>query len=680
MSRLGLASLWVVIFSAFLGGSVGEAKAQTLSSARVEALVQRVEGDPHLVLAALDLLQRPSDRVLGLRLAEAVILEERGARVVAAALVQSAVAAGQLELHRVRLRLGPEVSDLLGELSCTSVLCVSPQESARLKAHYTRFRAASRGAHVLEFHVRLDAVRNLDGLELPLQLGVLRATRQRVVPALRQGSPDLARRLDDELEKLVARATARLEEEVASRLAPCRRADGTLRWDAVLEGKLLQRAGEQPHFTLGLFLRELAVVVQSGAEERIEELFDGLARTDFFLQYGLFSLGSHEVPYHRYLERFVKPRFVHELLRTNVVVASGVALPSIAAGTFRGDAFGINLSTLGLSTPATSKGLAALRWVQRVGSMRSTQLLRHMSRLSALQTVGGWVYTTVEILVVLYVSEELKPWIRARIERQAAEEELREAEQAFFEGLGRAPNAAQARELGASFHAAWIRYRDFLYAPVLTEEQKLTVRLEKLARRLKLISDQRDAVLDNLPAYPALVGYAASRRGSLRDYVDGWLLRVSTDTAQEQVDAAIGDYVDARRRHLVAVYAENRRPHDYLAKVGHPHWHVLGGVTGAPEDPFQSTFQSFADRGRVKSRSEFAKGLCDPSRNRLQAYEDERRVLNLAIEALAGRNGDLAAIEALVELRDLVARTEDLDHELGRVVTRGFVRALDAGR
>jgi hypothetical protein len=681
MSRLGLVGLLVSFLFSFLCGSAGEAKAQQAAPGptRVEALLQGVDGNPQLVLRALDLVQRRTDRELGLRLAEAVIAEEAQASVVAAALIQPAVAARQLEPRRARLMLGPQVGDLLDELTCPTG-CVTPSQRAELTAHYTRFKAASRAAHLLEFHVRLDAARHLDGLELPLRLGMLRASRERVVPALRHGSPDLARRLDDELGDLIQRTAAELEDEVTARLAPFRRLDGTLRWSEVLARQVLQRTGEQPHFTLGLFLRELAQVVRSGSSERIEEFFHGLSRTDFFLQYGMFSLGSTEVAYSRYLERFVKPRFVHELLRTNVVLAAGVALPSIAAGTFQGEAFGINLTSLGLSSPATSRGLAALSWVQKANGLRAVKLVSHLSRLSKLSTLGGWVYTTAEILVVVYVTEQLQPRIRADLERKAAEDELTEAVLGFYEALGRRPTAERVRELGEAFHAAWTRYRDFLYAPMLAEEQRLNERLEALARRLKLISDERSALLDELPGYPALARHAESRSGSLADYVNGWLMLDDTREAEARVDEAIGDYLDARRRHLVAVYQQRRRPAEYLHGVRHPYWNALGARADAPEDPYRGKLGTIAERARAGSRADFEEAVCDVSENRLQTYEDERRALDLAIRALSSRPGNAAAVAALRELDELIVRTYDLDIELGRAVERGFVGTLNAGR
>ena len=71
-----------------------------------------------------------------------------------------------------------------------------------------------------------------------------------------------------------------------------RRADGTLRWKALASDGLLREGGALAHFTLALFLKELAVVMKTGDRSRIEEFFDGLMTTDFYKEYGLFVVGA----------------------------------------------------------------------------------------------------------------------------------------------------------------------------------------------------------------------------------------------------------------------------------------------------------------------------------------------------------------------------------------------------
>ncbi|MDF1662887.1 MAG: amidoligase family protein, partial [Planctomycetota bacterium] len=69
------------------------------------------------------------------------------------------------------------------------------------------------------------------------------------------------------------------------KLAKYRRGDGTLRWKALTADKALQHGAGVAHFALALFLKEMAVVVKTGDKARIEEFFEGLATTDFFVVY-----------------------------------------------------------------------------------------------------------------------------------------------------------------------------------------------------------------------------------------------------------------------------------------------------------------------------------------------------------------------------------------------------------
>ncbi|HBP23645.1 MAG TPA: hypothetical protein DEA08_38445, partial [Planctomycetes bacterium] len=136
----------------------------------------------------------------------------------------------------------------------------------------------------------------------------------------------------------------------ADRLASYRRADGTLRWKALASDGLLREGGALAHFTLALFLKELAMVVRTGDRLRIEEFFDGVMTTDFFKHYGLFALGARggELLYGRYLAQHLRQGFVSSLLKTHIVLMTGLALPQIVSGEFEGKTFMISVASLGL--------------------------------------------------------------------------------------------------------------------------------------------------------------------------------------------------------------------------------------------------------------------------------------------------------------------------------------------
>ena len=189
----------------------------------------------------------------------------------------------------------------------------------------------------------------------------------------------------------------------SDRLSAFRNADGTLNWRA-LRGRAAHEGAGLANFGLALFLKELAVVAKTGDRARIEEFFQGLMTTEFYKEYGLFVLGARagEVAYVRYLERFVKPRFVNGILRTNLVLAAGLALPRIADGTFSGKAFVISLTSLGISSAAVSTGMASIRWVTNLKTVRDTSTLSRLGLgASRFAKLGGWFYKAAELAVVL---------------------------------------------------------------------------------------------------------------------------------------------------------------------------------------------------------------------------------------------------------------------------------------
>ena len=130
-----------------------------------------------------------------------------------------------------------------------------------------------------------------------------------------------------EVKDLVRRYRAEQAAEEA-KLGRYRRADGTLRWKQVVRERALHEGAGLARFTLALFLKELAVVVKTGDSLRIEEFFEGIATTDFFVHYGLFAAGARagELAYARYLQKVVKPGFVSGILKSQISLAAGLAL------------------------------------------------------------------------------------------------------------------------------------------------------------------------------------------------------------------------------------------------------------------------------------------------------------------------------------------------------------------
>ncbi|MGE0710453.1 MAG: amidoligase family protein [Planctomycetota bacterium] len=452
------------------------------------------------------------------------------------------------------------------------------------------------------------------------------------------------------------------------RLARYRRQDGTLRWPELLRDNALREAGGAAHFALALFLKEVAVVAATGDRARIEEFFEGLATTDFYKQYGLFVAGARvgEVAYVRYLQRFVKPRFVGGLLKTNLVLAAGMALPLIVEGKFQGKAFAISLGSLGLSSAAVKAGVAGISWVLDLKRARQLgTLARFGLEGSRLARVGGWFYSAAELAVVLYFADVIEREVDAWLDLRAARAELSAAGVAFLAQVNEKDATPESvRAASDAYHQAWIAYRDFLYGPLQADELLLSQRLEKVAREAKLQADQREAALDRLRKYPALARNIVARYGSLDAYAAA-LVKDDEAAIEARVKTQLQSYEATRATHLREVYEANRRDGALLTGLDDSDWLLRGGVAGAAGDPYGSRGDIFAGWGRSRAAGALADALGGASKNRLQAYEDEAALL-ARLAALARQDGRSAVAAELEAARARVGRLADADRALVR--------------
>ncbi len=453
----------------------------------------------------------------------------------------------------------------------------------------------------------------------------------------------------------------------ADPLARYRRADGTLEWQRLGRDRALREVGGLAHFGLALFLKELAVVARTGDRARIEEFFDGLLTTDFYKHYGLFVLGARagEVAYGRYLAGYVKPRFVSGILKTNLVLATGLALPQLVEGTFDGRAFAISLGSLGLSSAAVKSGVAALRWVHELP--RAAGAAGATARVGAAATrlarLGGWFYTAAELAVVLYLAEEVDARVHAWLDDRAARAALAEAGRELTRAAGD-PRATsdEVRAAALAYHETSARYRDFLYRDLHLAEAQLAERLSRAAERAKKLADERAAALERLRGQPALLRSLEARYGSLEAYVSA---RAAEDEAAvtRDVDLALASYEREREARLRAVYEEGRRGRPLLGGLEHADWLARGARPGDAGDPWGARTDLFAGWGRDRAGAALERALAASTRNRLEAYDDEAEVLAAVARALRDRP---EAARAVDDVRAVALRTRDLDVRLYR--------------
>jgi hypothetical protein len=423
-------------------------------------------------------------------------------------------------------------------------------------------------------------------------------------------------------------------------LARYRRVDGTLRWGRLSAERALSTAGGAAHFALSLFLKELAVVVQTGDRARIEEFFDGLMTTDFFVTYGLFSAGAQvgNVAYSRFLARHIRPRFVSGVLRTNIVLATGLALPQLVHGELDGRAFAIDVGALGLSSVAVKAGLEGISWVVNLRRLEGAAAAsRWAARLRPLARAGGWLFTAAETAVVLYFGDEIAQAVNRWIDDRAARSEVAGATEALAAAAAGDDDAEFARRLVA-FDDLHLAYRDHLYRPLTEAESIYTARMERLAREAKLAHDRRLATLERLERFPALAADILRRHHTLEAYAEHLTAEANADLS-ERLATVMESFEAARARGLAQVYAEGRR--------GDAEGYLPSGTLRRDRGLFARLSGSWEAR--------------DLSANRLEAYEDQHRALELVRAQVAGDPRRSALVdEVLARTREIARRDRAL--------------------
>jgi hypothetical protein len=581
------------------------------------------------------------------------------------------------EIHRRAVGAGAEASanplikmppsELVVELRARVLGLIGGHELAHVSGQTSERAADLRGVEILErAHgpVTDDVIRESVGaFTRPLGASHVANFINRLKAFARYGTPGAR-----------VRAMERTARGEVDPMAAYRRADGTLDWKRVTGDRALREVGGLAHFGIALFLKELAVVAKSGDRARIEEFFDSLATTDFYKHYGLFVLGARagEVAYVRYLERFIKPRFVGSILKTNLVLAAGLALPQLVEGNFSGKAFAISLGSLGLSTAAVRSGVAGIRWVH---SLKSSRGVSAVGRIGRFAKVGGWFYTAAELAVILLVAEEIDEHLNRWIDTRAARKDLVAAEERFLEAANQANATPESLSAAAKrFHSAWTDYRDFLYRPLQEDEVLFAARLERAARTAKLAADRHDAAIKRIAKHPALLARTIERDGSLEGYADRLVAEANAEL-QKQIGTYADSYNAARDTHLEEIYDANRRDSSYLGGVDALSFVIAGAVPGTAGDPYANRTDVLARRGRDTLREGLHDALSSPSGNRLQAYEDELEVLNAVRASLKAKGlNDLA--EALDDARYAVNKTRVLDDQLVHGADGGFITTL----
>lgn len=218
-----------------------------------------------------------------------------------------------------------------------------------------------------------------------------------------------------------------------------RRADGSIKWAEFARSQTFSGASGMAHFAFAMFLKELALTLHSGDRTRLEDFVNGLMSTDFFVNYGLFAAGAStaDVAYGKFVRRVTRKHFLSGVLRSNIVLAAGLAVPMIARGQFSLDTYLVDVAALGLSATAVKAAVEGVSGVYRL--VRGGRTAINLGRLA---TPVGWVYSAGEAAVVLLLSDQVATRLDRWLDDRAVRKKLQDA-QKVLEDIKRRVDAGQ---------------------------------------------------------------------------------------------------------------------------------------------------------------------------------------------------------------------------------------------
>ena len=447
-----------------------------------------------------------------------------------------------------------------------------------------------------------------------------------------------------------------------------RRANGTVRWGQVARARTVGEIKGGAHFALALFFKEVATLVATGDKHQMEEFFDYLASTDFYKHYGLFVAGARigEVAYVKSLQRHVKPKFVNSLLKTSLVLGAGIALPMIVEGTFEWKSFTITLGSLGLSSALVKGAVSGGKKIRGLMTIKEAQSAGKLARVGKLARFGGWVYTAVELGVVLIIAEEIEEVVHHYLDERAAKKALRESGERLLAAT-RDPNATPESVEAAArdYHETYGAWRNFLYAPIQAEEMWLAQRAEGMAEKAKEAEDNRREAITRIGRLPRLKAKILADHGSLEGYA-AHLVAQDEAELSETMNGYLQTFNERREEGLHDVYHANKRGTPITPRL-------QGSALTALTAPAAGT--AFSNMARPQEVRRFEEALGTPSKNRLESYGDESLILEQIEASLRGTQREELA-EVIKTVRDLVGRTLVKDQQL--ISDKGQVDMSDA--
>lgn len=349
--------------------------------------------------------------------------------------------------------------------------------------------------------------------------------------------------------RVVSSATA--AEAKGPALAEFRNMDGTLDWKKFSKSEVARGAGGVAHFAFALFLKELAMVLKTGKQERLQEFLQGLTSTDFYVNYGLFAAGARaaDVAYGRYVRRLSRKTFMSGVLRSNLVLAAGLAVPMVVRGRFKLDTFLVDVAALGISATAVKGAVEAGKGVYRL--IRGGKAAINLGKLAG---PVGWVLSAGETAIVLLAGDYLAKKFDKYMTHKKLKKQLDAAEKKLNEVLDKVDRGERLlpEEITSAIEGVEVAYDDMRRVKVLPLEARLgefRSELNKASVRSLRADHGFKALKARLEENPALERHYANRYGSIDKFVAA--LRKASDNKIEGALEKEADEFEAEFRRLL---------------------------------------------------------------------------------------------------------------------------------
>ncbi|MGE0709972.1 MAG: hypothetical protein AB7N76_25575 [Planctomycetota bacterium] len=387
-----------------------------------------------------------------------------------------------------------------------------------------RFRLSAKRAHLHFREIQAIAEVRAKGVAAASEAvgaGKSLATR---IDAIASGlglKAEAANSASEEMARLKAEVAA-LRAKTTDALAEFRRVDGTLDWGRMGKSELLKGASGVGHFAMALFLKELAVTLRTGDRARLEQFVDGLLSTDFFINYGLFAAGARvaDVAYGRYVRRLARKRFVNGVLRSNLVLAAGLAVPMAVRGEFQLDTYLVDVAALGLSATAVKAAVEGTKGVWRL--VRGGKSAVNLGKLA---TPLGWIYSVGETAVVLYVGDALAARFDAYLTERNLRDKIKQAEGELNAALARLERGESVlpSDLDKALRDLESGYDDLRRLRLMPLDERVRAFRRELTSASEKMLEGETAVTaleERLKDHPSLANRLAERYGSTDAYLE----------------------------------------------------------------------------------------------------------------------------------------------------------------